>query len=250
MLHPFLKLGKKKARRDGRNLLMSSILKQRKLMLPTDYSIAGKYPSVRLKMYGNDILGDCVLACRANHTSYFEFIEQKKVIPITDQEVESEYFKETGGDDTGLYILDSLNEWRKDGWSISGKTYKIKAFAEINPRSQNEIRSAIFADLGVEIGIELPISAQAEINAGKPWSQTTGRGSASGSWGGHCVLLVGYDAKYLTCVTWGRLQRLTWNWLKTYCSEAYGVIDALNTAKKKSLIDRREIDHFLYKLAA
>ena len=48
-----------------------------------------------------------------------------------------------------------------------------------------------------------------------------GRPSQPGSWGGHCVPLSGYDANKIWCVTWGALQPMTWQFLSTYCDEAY-----------------------------
>ena len=50
---------------------------------------------------------------RAHQSLRFENLEQKSVITITDKDVTKEYFKETGGPDTGLYVLDSLNLWRQ-----------------------------------------------------------------------------------------------------------------------------------------
>ncbi len=45
-----------------------------------------------------------------------------------------------------------------------------------------------------------------------------------GSWGGHAVYLVAYDQKTLTCITWGQLKKMTWQWFAKYCSEAYGLV--------------------------
>jgi len=67
----------------------------------------------------------------AHQTLRFELVEQGKVIHITDAKVEKEYFKETGGPDSGLVVLDSLKLWRKPGWRAAGKRYTIKAFAQI-----------------------------------------------------------------------------------------------------------------------
>ncbi len=187
-------------------------------------------------MNGNDRLGDCVIASRGNQTLYFKYAETSKLITISETEIENEYFHETGGPDEGLVITESLNAWRK-GWKAGGKTLTIKAWAEINRKNPLEVCSTIFADLGCQIGVELPMCAQAETDAGKPWAQTTGRGATPGSWGGHCVPLVGYDAKYFYCITWARIQAMTRAWFKKYCSEAYAVIDAIDTAKKRRLID-------------
>jgi hypothetical protein len=51
----------------------------------------------------------------------------------------------------------------------------------------------------------------------------TGQG-APGSWGGHAVPIVAYDARGLICITWGELMRMTWQFWNAYCDEAYGLL--------------------------
>lgn len=246
--HPFFKLGKNAPSRDDRNLKAASIFKPT-IAPPSSYSISAKYPVVRPQMFGNDVLGDCVMAARGNQTLYFKYSETNLLITITEKEIENEYFKETGGQDNGLVMTESFNAWR-NGWKASGQNYSIKGYAEINRRTPDQLRSTIATDLGCQLGIELPLSARAEINAGKPWSQTTGKGTTLGSWGGHCVLAVGYDSKYIYVDTWAQIQAMTWGWFTKYCSEAYAIIDAINTSKKKKLIDVKTLDSFLESLAA
>jgi hypothetical protein len=209
--------------------------------LPPEYSFDVAHPNsgVPLKMFGNDRYGDCVIAARAHQTLRFEFIEQKKVLPISDKEVLNEYFKETGGGDSGLYILDSLKAWQR-GWKAGGKTYKIQVFAEIDRASRNQLKQTIFADIGAVIGVSLPASAMKEFDAGKPWSSTKGRGQD-----GHCVFVVGYTTVGPVCVTWAQRQQMTWAWYFAYADEAYAVIDALNTPKTRRLIDAGKIENFL-----
>jgi hypothetical protein len=72
------------------------------------------------------------------------------------------------------------------------------------------------------IGLGLPISAQAQVIWDKPASMH-GDG-AKNSWGGHCVIVVGYDAKYVYAVTWGEIKKMTWAFWLAYCDESYAVI--------------------------
>ena len=54
--------------------------------------------------------------------------------------------------------------------------------------------------------------------------RATGRGEP-GAWGGHVVNAVAYDDQGCTGVlSWGILQRMTWQFYKTYCDEAYAVL--------------------------
>ena len=95
-------------------------------------------------MFANDVHGDCVMSARAHLTLRFEDIEQGSILMIKDQDVLKEYFKESGGADSGLNILDSLNEWRHDGWRAAGKKYKIHAFAQVTPKNYAEVKAAIY----------------------------------------------------------------------------------------------------------
>ncbi|HJW07644.1 MAG TPA: hypothetical protein VJ527_14230, partial [Rhodanobacter sp.] len=45
--------------------------------------------------------------------------------------------------------------------------------------------------------------------------------------------------------TWGRKQQMSWAFLARYCDEAYAIIDAIDTAKKKRALDAGKLDAFL-----
>ncbi len=244
-----LKLGKSKARRDRRNLKLKSILRA-PVEVPEEYDFDATHARVPTPVFANDRFGDCVIAGRAHQTLRFELVEQKTIIPITDEDVVREYFLETGGADEGLVVLDSLKRWRKGGWEAAGDRYFITAFAEVNRRSTIEVKRTVFADVGVGIGLSLPISAQREFEAGVAWQQTTGATARPNSWGGHYVYVNAYTAFGPICVTWGRKQAMSWAFFEKYCDEAYAVIDALNTPKKRRLLDALKIESFLNNVSA
>jgi hypothetical protein len=245
--HPLLKLGKKPPKRDKRNLQLKSILRA-PVAVPDEYDFDTAHSGVPTPVFANDRLGDCVIAGRAHQTLRLELMEQGEVIRITDGEVVREYLLETGGGDTGLIVLDSLNRWRKRGWIAAGERYFIAAFAEIDRGVASQIKQSVFTELGVGLGLWLPTSAQYEFDAGKPWATVSGPGSSPGSWGGHYVYVTGYTTLGPTCITWGRKQRMSWAFFRTYCDEAYAVIDALDTPKKRRSLDRSKIERFLQTL--
>jgi hypothetical protein len=241
--HPLFRLGKKEAKLDKRNLLLASIAKAVKL--PEEYSFDALHPEIPLKMYANNIHGDCVLVGRANLTTRFKINESKTLLNITDKEVLDEYFRESGGRDEGLILLDSIKSWRTDGWTAGGKHWKILGFAQASPRVPDQIKQVIYAQVGCKIGLRLPLSAQYEINAGKPWAQTSGAGSQKGSWGGHCVVLCGYTKFGPIALTWGMRQLMSWKFLATYCDEAYAIIDAVNSAQSRKVLSAKALNSFL-----
>jgi hypothetical protein len=191
--HSIFKLGKRPAKRDRRNLTLKSILRA-PVKIPDEYDFDTSHSGVPTPVFANDRFGDCVIAGRAHQTLRFELVEQRKVIGITDGEVVREYLLETGGRDSGLVVLDSLSRWRKRGWIAGGARYFITAYAEIDREVPNQIKRAVFTELGVGLGLSLPITAQREFEAGKPWAIVSGAGSTPGSWGGHYVYVTGYTA--------------------------------------------------------
>src|SRR5882762_9392904 len=111
--HKVFKLGKAPCKRDKRNLMFAAILRA-KVKVPKEYDFDLKHAGIPTPMFGNDTYGDCVIAGRAHQTLRFELIEQGSKIGIADADVVREYLKETGGADSGLVVLDSLNEWRQE----------------------------------------------------------------------------------------------------------------------------------------
>ena len=240
----YFRLGKGPAKRDPRNLQLRALLKK-VVKLPLEYDFDLKHPTVPTPMFGNDQWGCCVISGRAHQTLRFELVEQKKVLPITSKEVVDEYLAQSGGADSGLIMLDSLRLWRKQGWLAAKKRYNIRAFSEVNRARLPEVKTAIFLNLGVGIGLRLPKSAERELTAGKPWTTTTGSGATPNSWGGHYVYVSGYTKLGPTCVTWGAKQQMSWAFFTKYCDEAYAILDDLNTAKKRAAIDGKKLDAFL-----
>ena len=138
-----IKFGKAPAKRDSRNLKLSAILKAPP-PLPAEYDFDVTHNGIPTPMFGNDYYSDCVIAGRAHQTLRFEMAEQGVLVSITDKEVLREYLKETGGDDTGLVVLDSLKLWRKPGWRAAKQRFKIKAFAFIMWLQTVMLTKAIF----------------------------------------------------------------------------------------------------------
>jgi len=162
---------------------------------------------------------------------------------IGDKAVLKEYFNETGGPDNGLNILDSLNEWRHTGWKPTAKkdVYKIHAFAQITPVRHAEVQAAIYLLTAAYIGLALPASAQGQFQSGQRWDVVAGSGSAPNSWGGHCVIIPGYNPIGPVCVTWGQKQQMTWAFFDKYCDEAYAVVDELDNKKAKAGINVKQL---------
>jgi len=143
------------------------------------------------------------------------------------------YNPTTGANDNGANEVDVLNYWRQTG--IAGD--KIGAYMSLEPSNHTHVMDSVYIFEGCYIGVQLPISAQAQTQNHQPWSVppggTTGNGKP-GSWGGHAIPVVAYDTRGVTVVTWGALQVMTWSFWEAYCDEAYAIVstDYLDGEKK------------------
>jgi hypothetical protein len=116
--------------------------------------------------------------------------------------------------DQGTNMQDALTYWRKSG-IYSG--HKIAAFASVTLTSWDEIENAVNLFGHVSIGFNFPDSAMDQFNAGEPWTVVKG----SPVDGGHCVMMVSYDADWLYVVTWGQVQKMARAFWSAYVDEAW-----------------------------
>lgn len=246
------RLGKKKARRDSRNIQLKAILRTLP-PIPEEYLVDAALPcAIPTPMFANDQWGDCVIASRAHQTLRFEGIEQKLALPITDQEVLDEYWKEgkrfcfDKKPDRGLVLLDSLKKWRSDGWTAGGQKLDIYAFAEIQRHDQMNVRAGVYLLTGTTAGIMVYESAMQQFRDGKPWDTADKSGSLLG---GHAINIVGYNPVGPICVTWGKLQEMSWRFWLAYCDEAYAVVDNRNNFTENSPVDVEKLDGYLKDIA-
>lgn len=185
-------------------------------------------------MMRNDKIG-CCTAAGAAHLEMLWTSEVDNLIYISDDDVLKFYSNTTGYDpstphsDRGGIAIDILNYWKTNGFVINNNSHKINGWAELNIKNPLEIKAGIYWFGGIYVGVELPLSAQNQM----VWDITNPflLGDATpGSWGGHCVILIGYNEIGPIAITWGIRKQMTWGWWRAYSDEAYAVlsIDYLN----------------------
>ena len=232
-----LKLGKSVARHDPRTLLLASSLTAALPTPPANFDLTAKV-GTSWGMMDNDQIGDCTCAAAGHLIMEWTANAGKKMITTTDKQIVAAYSAitgynpVTGANDNGANEIDVLNYWRQTG--IAG--HKIGAYVALEPANHNHIMDSVYVFEGCYIGLQLPISAQAQTQNHQPWSVPPGGMTGDGkpgSWGGHAVPVVEYDARGVTVVTWGALQVMTWTFWEAYCDEAYAIISAdyLNAKK-------------------
>src|SRR3569833_308982 len=222
--HSKLKLGKSAPLHDPRTLMLANYIKAGLPPAPAQYNYADDIGAKKWRMMENDKIGDCTCAA-AGHLIMEWTDDNGKMVTPTDKAIVAAYSAITGYDpktglnDNGAVELNVLNYWRKKG--IAG--HKIMAFAALEPKNNNHVMQGVYLFGGCYIGRGLPISAQKQTVWSVPPGGAVGDG-APGSWGGHAVCVVGYDANGLTVITWGATNRMTWSFWNIYCDEAYAII--------------------------
>jgi len=232
-----LKLGKQVARHDPRSLLLASYLTPALPTAPASFDLTGKVKA--WGMMDNDQIGDCTCAAAGHLIMEWTANAQKKMVTPTDKQIVAAYSAitgynpTTGANDNGAVEIDVLNYWRQSG--IAG--HKIGAYMALEPANHTHIMDSVYIFEGCYIGLQLPISAQAQVQNHQPWSVppggTTGDGKP-GSWGGHAVPVVAYDVRGVTVVTWGALQQMTWSFWEAYTEEAYAILSPDYLTGKKT----------------
>ena len=212
-------LGKRAPRLDRRTFKLERYLP---ITFPKAPPVKDWYSSVpSWPMMLNDELGDCTCAA-AGHMigQWTSYAGGEVVMPdaaiLKAYEAVSGYIPGQPQTDNGAVMLDVLNYWRQVG--IGG--HKIGAFAAVPLQHFNLIRTAVSMLGSVYLGIQLPLSVQGATRWEVPPEGPTGDGSP-GSWGGHCIPIVGYDQDWWYVVTWGQVLKMKSTFLIDYADEAY-----------------------------
>lgn len=186
-------------------------------------------------MYDNDKYGNCVWAMIGHAIQVFT-ANARSEVQITVEDVNKGYSDVTGFDpkkpstDKGTVMQDALNYWRKEG--VGG--HKIKAFAEVDYRSQTEMQQAAAAFGVVLLGFYFPRSAWQQFERQRAWDVVDPDG---GNAGGHAVLGARYDVAMgqWYWITWGKEHPVTFDFIAEYAEEAWVVasdewVSAVGTA--------------------
>lgn len=191
----------------------------------------------------NDRIGDCGIAC-PGHMIQCWTANNGGELTVPDADIlaayeavtgmeGAAYDPQSGANDNGVNALDAIKYWRAAG--IGG--HRAGAFASVQPDSAQEFQEAIFLTGGLYLGLALPLATQ---QMGATWDVPRHipffrrRLWEPGSWGGHAVAGLAYDAQGVKIVTWGEIVNVTWAYLAAYCQEAFAIVspDWLTDANK------------------
>ena len=209
------KLGRLPIKRDHRTLTLSKYTRMLALAPPP---VSCPPPNLQWPMNLNDRISDCTIAGAAHCIELWSAaINTPKVLSddqvLTAYEQLSGYNQAVQGSDNGCYMINVLNTWSTSG--IASDT--LAGFVALNITDLNEIKDAINWFGCAYIGLNLPESADQNVNL---WDVVPGSPIS----GGHCVIIVGYDEQLFYIVSWGMLIPATPAFISTYMEEAYALL--------------------------
>ncbi len=243
-LAPFVgKPGKLPAKNDPRDFNFSNYFdlhKVGKIPLSINWTIKKTSP---WGMMNNWTLNDCTCAAAGHMIECWSANATKEHIIHNNAVIKtftalSGYDPVSGKNDNPVYISAALKYWRKNGVG----DHKIKFYATINYKSHALLRAAVYLFGGIYVGLNLP----ATIKGQEVWEVVQGD-NAPGSFGGHAVNVVAYDKVYVTCVSWGKIKKMTWAFWDAYCDESYAIIseDFFNENKSPIGLDMDKLEESL-----
>lgn len=253
--------------KDKRTIKLSAVIPMGQLSIPSEFDaevdlMGSVFPA---RMFKNDDYPCCVISMIANVTRKLEYIEQGHLVNITDQDVEDEWRRQSGGSG-GLYMLSAYNEWRNTGWTITnGKlnTAKVKGcwnklfpkpapedtsqrldiFAWGDLDSPDELRASICYLHNGECAVMLYQKDVDQFNAGEPWHLTGNDGKKVG---GHGLDVPAFhkDGTFEDW-SWGKRQFMTEDWLMARRYDIKAVVDNRDNFLVNSPVDREKLNALL-----
>lgn len=179
-------------------------------------------PVTAWPVYCNQDHACCTVSALAHMVEVFSQETTGTAETVSDSDILAFYGLVDGGQDAGADEITVLQTWRKTPLgSLSDST--IDAFAALEDLGNLAlVKAACWLFSGLYIGIALPLTAQTQ----EVWDVAPDMPdrNAPGSWGGHAVSVIQYDAQGVTVVTWGAEKRMTWEFWRTYVEEAYAVL--------------------------
>jgi len=188
-------------------------------------------------MYANDRIGDCTTAAAGHMIEAWTAEATAHTVEVPEGAVLTAFDAVKQVDplsgEEGAVVIDVLKYWRKSG--IGG--HRIGAFARVPLHDLDLARTAAWLFGGLYLGVDLPLTAQDQPVW--DWTGSLAGPAKPGSWGGHAIDLVRYDADGITVVTWGRLKGVTWAFWDRYFDEVYAILstDFLEAGKAPNGFD-------------
>lgn len=215
------RLGKKPARENAVRFKLSKYIDLSSLPTPpNEFGHASALSD--WGVLGNQDYGDCVFAGAAHETILWRKLANLWY-GFDDKGVLSDYSTVTGfnpADSTtdGGADMAQVAEYRRTVGIVDslGWRHRVVAYLALDISNIQEIYTAMYLFDAVGIGIRFPASAMQQFDQGDPWSVVPNSPIS----GGHYVPGISKQNGMIGVVTWGKLQLMTEDFLRTNCDEA------------------------------
>jgi hypothetical protein len=214
------KLGKTPARPGAVKLKFSTYFNAPKLPAPpATFGHYGVGLGLSWGMLANDAHSNCVFAGAAHETMVWTHrAGAGQPVAFTDKNVLDDYSVVTGFDpadpetDDGTDMVDAADYLRRTGVVVAaGNRHKIDSYLALEVGNVDQLALAAYLFGAVGVGINFPVSATQQFDAGRPWDiLTLAQQQGDRIDGGHYIPCIGRnsDGNFLV-VTWGRLHAMT-----------------------------------------
>jgi len=219
-----VKLGRQPRKPGGIRLHFSDFVSHAAMpSIPSSCDYSPKAASVLSDIYGNDALGDCVVAAGEHLEGVATGNATGTPFHATLPQIISAYSAIGGyvpGDpstDNGCNEQDAFRYWQTHGFANGTK---LLGAISLNARSLRDVQAACYLFENVFFGIAMPDAWITPFPSGSGfvWG-VAGRPDPNN---GHAPLGVGFDAGGVKIDTWGLLGTITWEAIAKYCGPSAG----------------------------
>jgi hypothetical protein len=230
-----LSLGKLPKLVDNRTFQLKGFIRKPKITIPDSYSFEKQF-NCTLPLINQGDYNACTVFAAATTQSYFEFLDQQKLIAANSDFLLEQYRSIMKGNDGGAYMLDALKLWRNLGIRLSDRNYRITSFFETDI-TEIEIKQSLYT---FHLGYAGILCTENFMRAVESGAQVVKNGSKQGEClGGHAITVCGYDEKHFYVThTWDvprRVQAIETGYFLRYCDEFYVCVDETMADTAKAL---------------
>lgn len=214
------------ARRMRASLHLNAVLANLTAPPPVSYDWSGAAMLAThgdMRMFLNDQIGDCTAADSA-HALMVRTAAVGSIVRPTNTDVLRLYEATSGyipgrpETDVGCVEADVCSFMMSHGLlgHRSVATAPVVA-GQLTPYLIDNLKWAVELFGPIRLGVNLPRSAEAQFEAGLPWTVNGDLTIA----GGHDILLTRYNTYCGYVMSWGQLRPATWQWLERFVEEAH-----------------------------
>ena len=216
-----VKLGRKRPVALGPHFRLRNYLRASLPSPPTSTDYSGPAVAVLADIFGNDTLGDCVIA-GGYHVTGVETGNAGDLFHATQQQIITDYGKIGGyvpGDpatDQGCDEPTALNYWTQHGFANGTK---LLGWMTVDATNKQELMQAMYLFENLYFGIELPDVWVNPFPSGNGFVWDVGTPDPNN---GHCVIGYGYNSQGVLIDSWGLDGVLTWAAIAALCTSTAG----------------------------